>query len=156
EVSGIGAARTFNPLDCSGLMTSAQLEPSAQAPWTSATLAVVLNPRMLIRISVVRAGGAGIAHGQRGELFQTSMDIDLDESCGLAGRARGVCDARPLQLYEADDAGLSRLQPPEQVVQCNSTQRRLPPIIDRYFVVERHGCEARGVSNVVDPLVACD
>ena len=83
------------------------------------------------------------------------MDVDFDESCGLAGRARGVFDAGALQLYEADYAGLGGLQPAEQIVHCNGAYRSLATILGRYFVVERRGCEARGVSNVVDPLIAC-
>ena len=44
DVNGIGAARVLNPMACSGLMTWVQLEPSAQAPWTSTMLAVVFDP----------------------------------------------------------------------------------------------------------------
>ena len=44
DVNGIGAARALSPLDCSGLITWAQLEPSAHAPWTRTTLAVVSEP----------------------------------------------------------------------------------------------------------------
>jgi hypothetical protein len=38
DVNGIGAAKTFSPLDSNGLIISFQLEPSAHAPWTNTTL----------------------------------------------------------------------------------------------------------------------
>jgi hypothetical protein len=49
DVSGKAAATTLMPLAASGAMTFAQLDPSAQAPWTSTTLtsferiAILLN-----------------------------------------------------------------------------------------------------------------
>src|SRR5580658_3612382 len=39
EVSGIGAATTFNPLPCNLRITGSQLDPSAHAPWITTTVA---------------------------------------------------------------------------------------------------------------------
>ena len=50
--------------------------------------------------------------------FQASVDVDLDERCGLTGCAGRTCDAQTLQLDEADHAGLRGLQPSKKVVQC--------------------------------------
>src|SRR5262245_31443298 len=94
--------------------------------------------------------------GQRREFLETAMDVDLDERRGLAGRIGGALDADALQLDEADDAGLGGLQPPEQIVHGNGVYRSLARIPGWYFVVERQASEARGISKVVDPLVACD
>src|SRR5262249_486943 len=61
DVSGIGAARTFSPLDCSGLMTWPQLEPSAHAPWTSTTLAVVSDSLILVSRLSTKASSYGLS-----------------------------------------------------------------------------------------------
>src|SRR4029077_18529679 len=42
EVSGNCGAVTVNPDACNDLITSLQLEPSAQAPWTSTTFGLSL------------------------------------------------------------------------------------------------------------------
>jgi hypothetical protein len=47
EVSGNCGAVTVNPAACSGSITAAQLEPSAQAPWTSTTLGFSLMPTIV-------------------------------------------------------------------------------------------------------------
>jgi hypothetical protein len=103
------------------------------------------------------ADGRGSSIGdQCSEFLQTSMDVDFDERCGLARRIGGSFDADTLQLYEPDHAGLRGIQPLEQAVDGNSAYRNLAQIFGRYSVVERHRCEARGLSNLIDPLVACD
>src|ERR1700722_12195813 len=84
------------------------------------------------------------------------MDVDLNEGCGLAGCARGAFDAETLQFYEADHVRLSGLQPAKQMLHRGGAYRSSPMILDRHFVVERQGREARRVSNAVDPLIACD
>src|SRR5262245_19345927 len=58
---------TFSPLDCSGLMTWPQLEPSAHAPWASTTLAVVSDPLISFRICLrsVAIGWPASRIGQR-------------------------------------------------------------------------------------------
>src|SRR5580704_10513275 len=64
DVSGIGAARAFSPRDCSGLMTLAQLEPSAHAPWTSTMLAGVSIAGMaILRMRDAGSSAEEIAHG---------------------------------------------------------------------------------------------
>ena len=90
------------------------------------------------------------------QFLQTSMDIDLHESRGLARRAGGIFDADVLQLYKANDTGLGGFELPEQLVYCNCVYRKLAKILDRDSVVQRTGCEPRGVSNLVDPLMACN
>ena len=90
------------------------------------------------------------------QFLQTSMDIDLHESCGLARRAGGIFDADILELYKADDTGLGGFELPEQFVHCNRVYRKLAKILDCYSLVQRTGCEPRGVSHLVDPLMACD
>jgi hypothetical protein len=70
------------------------------------------------------------------QFLQTSMDVDLDKSGGLTGRAGGVFDAETLQFDEADHAGLSGLQPAEQIVNRGGAYRSSAVIIDRYVVVE--------------------
>src|SRR5262249_26741526 len=84
------------------------------------------------------------------------MDVDLDERCGLAGRARSHLDADALQFHKANHAGCGWLQLPEQVAHHNGAYRGLRVILDRYFLVERQGRKPRGVSKMVDPLVSCD
>ena len=82
-------------------------------------------------------GCDSIHNCQFGQFLQTAMNIDLDESRGLARRAGSMFDADTLQLYEADYAGLRRLQLTEQVLQQNGVYRRLPTVLDRYLVVKR-------------------
>src|ERR1700722_1492505 len=63
DVSGIGAARAFSPRDCSGLMTLAQLEPSAQAPCTRTMLAGGLTAGMAAaRLRDAGSSAEEIAH----------------------------------------------------------------------------------------------
>src|SRR4029077_18314852 len=52
EVKGNCGAVTVNPDACNDLITSLQLEPSAQAPWTNTTFGLLL---MLNMVSAVPA-----------------------------------------------------------------------------------------------------
>src|SRR5580698_9429025 len=67
---------------------------------------------------------------QGGQLFQATMDVDLDECGGLAGCAGCSGDAETPQLHETDHAGLRRLQPAKQIVQRGGAYRGLAMILD--------------------------
>src|SRR5262249_48679821 len=100
DVSGIEAASTFSPMDCSAVMTWAQLEPSAHAPWTSTTLAFVSDSLIRFRLAPRHPDPpacSGVTGGQRRQFLETAMDVDLDERCGLAGCVRGAFDADTVQ-----------------------------------------------------------
>jgi hypothetical protein len=49
EVSGSGAADTFTASAFSAVMTRAQLDPSAHAPWASTTLTSLIAILLLLR-----------------------------------------------------------------------------------------------------------
>src|SRR5262245_14279835 len=78
EVSGSGAASTFRTSALSGVMTRAQLDPSAHAPWASTTLtllvailslsssgAVYLQPVMELSCRLPKGTPCGTNHGRR-------------------------------------------------------------------------------------------
>jgi hypothetical protein len=58
------------------------------------------------------------------------MDVDLYKGCGLTGRARCMRNTQSPQFYEADHAGLRRLQPTEQIVERSGAYRGFPMIVD--------------------------